>query len=67
MMNILIINNAEKDIIDFVSPMKEFLNRANINSNIIQYSNSSTINISDYDGIILSASPKGNDIVNSHL
>ena len=66
-MKILIINNAEKGILDFVNPIASILKNSQINSEIIDYADISNTNLDEYDGIILSASPRGNDIVDHHL
>lgn len=66
-MRILIVNNAEENITEFVDPIKKISNSLNINSDIIQYSDLFTIKLFKYDGIILSGSPKGDNIIDNHL
>ena len=65
-MKILIVNNAEKEVADFVAPIEHLLNENSIEFSTIQYSDLTNTELEDFDGIILSASPRGDDIVDSH-
>lgn len=67
MIKILIVNNAEKGITEFVEPIREILDEAGVVSDTIEYEETLNTNMSKYDGIILSGSPRGNDIVDHHL
>jgi GMP synthase (glutamine-hydrolysing) len=64
----LIINNAEPSRTEFVVPIDKFLkNSLKLEPDIAEYSDINDINFGDYDGIILSASPRGDDIVEHHV
>jgi GMP synthase (glutamine-hydrolysing) len=67
MIKILIVNNAEKGITEFVEPIREIMDEARVASDIIEYEEILNTNMSKYDGIILSGSLRGNDIVDHHL
>lgn len=67
MVKILIVNNAEKGITGFVEPIREILDEAGAVSDTIEYEETLNTDMSEYDGIILSGSPRGNDIVGHHL
>jgi len=58
-MNILIINSAEKGVTNFVSPIEKIVSGAGAISTIIQYDSLPQTNISVYDGVIISGSPRG--------
>jgi GMP synthase (glutamine-hydrolysing) len=67
MTTILIINNAEKGITQFVEPLQKIAAQAGAASDMIEYENSLHTDMSLYDGIIMSGSPRGDDIVDHHL
>ena len=62
----LIVNNAEKGIRQFVEPLKIILDEAGTTSDIIEYEDTAVTGLSLYDGIILSGSPRGDDIADHH-
>jgi len=74
-MKILIVNNAEPSNNDFVSPIENILHapsvdillEASVETETISYSNLVGQDLSPYSGVILSASPGGDDIVENHL
>jgi GMP synthase-like glutamine amidotransferase len=63
---ILIVNNAEEGISEFNKPIENILSEAGISFKTIQYFDLPKENISNYEGVILGASPKGNNIVDTH-
>ena len=65
-MKVAIINNAENGISDFTRPIESILKDAQIQSETIDYDLSSKVEQGDYDAVILSGSPYGNDIVEHH-
>jgi GMP synthase (glutamine-hydrolysing) len=67
MMKLLIINNAEKGITEFVQPIRKILDEARVDSTTIEYKDTLNTDMSQFDGIIMSGSPRGDDIVDHHL
>lgn len=67
MTTILIINNAESGIIQFIEPLQNILEEAGVTAGTIEYQDSINTDMSLYNGIIMSGSPGGNDIVAHHL
>lgn len=65
-MKILIINNAEAGITEFVQPVKEILERSGFFSELAEYRDCRFIQFNKYDGVVLSGSPQGDDIVEHH-
>ncbi|MCW0482814.1 type 1 glutamine amidotransferase [Gaoshiqia sediminis] len=65
-MKILIINSAEAKIREFVTPIEKILTTARSNAQMINYRECSNINLNSFDGIIVSGSPQGDDIVEHH-
>lgn len=67
-LDIVIINNAESGIFDFVNPIKKILDTQNdVTSKIIAYLDTPNHDVTRYNGVILSASPLGNNIVHNRL
>ena len=67
MVNLLIVNNAERGIAKFVEPLQHIAAESGAVPTAIQYEETLTTEMSSYDGVILSGSPRGNDIVDHHL
>jgi len=67
MTTILIINSAEKGISEFVEPLEKIVREAGAASVVSEYEETSFTGMSSYDGIIMSGSPRGDDIVDHHL
>ena len=67
MVTILIINSAEKGITEFVEPLEKIVREAGTASIVIEYEETSFSDMTSYDGIIMSGSPRGDDIVDHHL
>jgi GMP synthase (glutamine-hydrolysing) len=67
MTTILIINSAEKGITEFVKPLEKIVREAGAASSVIEYEETYTTDMTSYDGIIMSGSPRGDDIVDHHL
>jgi len=66
-MKILLVNNAEREIIEFVWRIEQMLDAAQIGTDTISYLEAATVKADRYDGVILSGSPRGDDIVDHHL
>lgn len=66
MLKILIVNNAEPEINEFTNPLKQIVSDACAEFICIDYKQCDTFNFDEIDGIILSGSPRGNDIVEHH-
>lgn len=64
-MKILLINSAPQTK-EFVDPIMEVLNKADIFVKLINY-NEIPSNLALFDGVIISASPRGDDIVDAHI
>jgi GMP synthase (glutamine-hydrolysing) len=67
MPTILIINSAEKGTTEFVEPLEKIVREAGAASVVSEYEETSFTGMSSYDGIIMSGSPRGDDIVDHHL
>ena len=67
MHNILIVNNAEPEFVEFTGNITDILNRYKISLKIIQYRECLNTDFKTFSGIILSGSPQGDDIVDHHL
>lgn len=67
--SILIINNAEPEYSEFTEPFCKIAAESGsaYNCTVIQYKETLNTNFSNYDAIIMSGSPRGNDIVSHHL
>ncbi len=63
----LIVNNAEKGIRTYCEPIEKILLKEQTSFRTIDYSELPQINLTHYPGIILSGSPRGDDIVDHHL
>lgn len=66
-MKILIVNNAEAGIDEFVQPLEKILEEGGIPFQTIEYKESPAAVSDRYGGFILSGSPRGDDIVAHHL
>ena len=66
MTRILIINNAEAGISEFTNPLVRIVSSCQAHSTVVNYEYSPSIDYSEYDGIIMSGSPQGDDIVEHH-
>ena len=67
MPEILLINNAEAGIIEFAEPLARIISMAGASSTLIEYSACTDFNLNEFDGVILTGSPQGDDIVEHHL
>jgi GMP synthase (glutamine-hydrolysing) len=67
MIRLLIVNNAERGITEFVEPIQKILDEAGVVRHTIEYEETLNMDMTRYDGTILSGSPRGNDIVDHHL
>ena len=65
-MRVLIFNNAEKGVREFTNPIESILIGLGCEWSTVEYTDSIQRNTNNYDGIILSASPFGDDIVDHH-
>ncbi len=66
MPKILIVNNAAPGITEFTRPLEKIVSRAGMEWVTIEYDGCPTFDLSTVDGVILSGSPQGNDIVEHH-
>jgi GMP synthase (glutamine-hydrolysing) len=64
---ILIVNSAEKGIAEFVEPIHSILDTSGHTYDSIEYSDLSITDVTRYFGVIISGSPRGDDIVDHHL
>ena len=62
----LIINDANRGIREFCEPIEEILTGAGISFKTIEYEETLKTPMHDYRGILLSGSPRGDDIVDHH-
>lgn len=67
MASILLINNAEPGIKKFAEPIEKIISETGSKSLFIEYSDCPSINFDEFDGVILTGSPQGNDIVYHHI
>jgi len=66
MKNILIINSAEKDIHEFYQSIEEIFDKLDVYYQSINYSETLNFDFDSVDGVIISGSPRGDDVVKSH-
>jgi GMP synthase (glutamine-hydrolysing) len=64
---LLIINSAEKGISEYTEPLRQIAEEAGSVAEVREYSEVTAADLSLYDGIMVSGSPRGNDIVDHHL
>lgn len=67
MARILIINNAEPGITEFSDPIEKIVAQTGSTSIFIEYEECLNFNFNDFDGVILTGSTQGDDIVEHHL
>lgn len=67
MNRILIVNSAEPGINEFVEPLHKIVNEAGMKSIAAEYAIAAGYFFDEIDGIIVSGSPQGDDIVEHHL
>ena len=60
------VNNAEPGITDFTKPVEKIIADTNVVCCSIEYHECISFNFDEFDGVILSGSPQGNDIVVHH-
>ena len=63
---ILIINNAEPGIREFAAPLEKITTNSGAHPHFVEYADCLKIDLQVFDGIILSGSPQGDDIVAHH-
>ncbi|UCG86492.1 MAG: hypothetical protein JSW71_21770 [Gemmatimonadota bacterium] len=63
---VLVVNNAEDEVHDFVRPIQDLLAAAQVSCQVISYKQLTRTIVLRYRAVILSASPLGNDIVEHH-
>lgn len=66
MTDILIVNNAEPGIRKFAAPIEEIVSDSGAQPHVIEYAASLKTDLQAFDGIILTGSPQGDDIVAHH-
>ena len=67
MPKILLVNNAEPRITEFIIPIEKIIERMGSISISIEYCECINFNFENFDGAILTGSPQGDDIVEHHL
>lgn len=67
MPKILLVNNAEPGITEFTRPIEKIIARVGSTSISIDYGECTKFNFNNFDGVILTGSPQGDDIVEHHL
>ena len=63
----LVVNNAEPGVTEFTGPICDIIIRAGGEAETIDYAKCTGTLTDLFDGVILSGSPQGNDIVDHHL
>ncbi len=66
MPKILIVNNAEPGITEFTNPLEKIVTDSGAVSFCIEYQECISFGFDEFDGVVLSGSPQGNDIVEHH-
>lgn len=64
---ILIINSAEPGITEFISPLEEIVKQEGTEYLTIEYATCTNFDFKTVNGVIISGSPQGDDIVEHHL
>lgn len=67
MAKILIVNNAEPGITEFTNPIEKIVTESGFISVTIEYAGCLDFNFDTFNGVILTGSPQGDDIVEHHL
>ena len=67
MPGILIVNNAEPGISEFTTPVEKIVEQAGAKPVTIEYADCPDFNFAAFDGVILTGSPQGDDIIAHHL
>lgn len=67
MAKILIVNNAESGITEFAEPIEKMVAQTGASSVFIEYADCNQFNFDAIAGVILTGSPRGDDIVEHHL
>lgn len=65
-MAILLINSAEPEVRNFVEPIENILRKNSTNYITVEYGNLLITKVEDFDSVIISGSPQGDDIIESH-
>jgi GMP synthase (glutamine-hydrolysing) len=65
--HILIVNNAEEGIAEFTGPLEKIVSDAGFTSETIDYRDCLHFDFEKTEGILISGSPQGDDIVEHHL
>lgn len=63
---ILIVNNAEPGILEFAAPIEKIVTSAGARPHFVEYADCLKTDLTTFDGIILTGSPQGDDIVAHH-
>jgi len=66
MKKILIVNNAEPGIREFTDPLERIVTESGAQPIFAEYENCIQLDLDNFSGVILSGSPKGDDIVEHH-
>jgi GMP synthase (glutamine-hydrolysing) len=65
--HILIVNNAEKGIHEYIRPLEKIVSETGFTFETIEYRDCLDFDFEKVEGIIMSGSPQGDDIVEHHL
>ncbi len=66
MTDILIVNNAEPGIREFAAPIEKIVTAAGARPHFMEYADCMNTDLHAFDGIVLTGSPQGDDIVAHH-
>ena len=65
-MKLLIVNSAEPEVIEFAENIAKIIRRGQVNYELVNYRDCLKLDLSKYDGVLISGSPQGDDIVEHH-
>ena len=65
-MQLLIVNSAEPDVTEFAENIAKIVQGEQVNYDLINYRDCQKQDLSKYEGILISGSPQGDDIVEHH-
>ncbi len=65
-MQLLIVNSAEPEVTEFAENIAQIVQSEQVDYELINYQNCLTQDFSNYNGILISGSPQGDDIVEHH-
>lgn len=66
MTRILIINSAESGVHEFTKPLEKIVKETDFDAQTVEYAKIENVNLERFDGVLISGSPQGDDIVDHH-